>query len=223
MKAVVVGSPMRGGPSALHSLSVQSQRRIRSAFAGATCERNMDFYSVFKLLHVISAIAWVGGGLTLIASALFNIRDEGPAAAIRTSQLMGSLAMRWFLPASGLTLVFGLVTAFLGNLWGEAWVLIGLAGFASTFLTGHFILRVKAMKMGVLLGAGREDAAVAEGLALMQVSKFDYTVILLVVMDMVVKPSWSDFGVLAVMAIIVAAAAVFFLMRPVRQGQAHAA
>lgn len=173
----------------------------------------MDLYTVFKLLHVLTAIAWVGGGLTLLASAIFNVRDNGPASAIRSSQLTGSLAVRWFLPASGLTFVFGLIAAVLGNLWGEAWVILGLAGFASTFLTGHFVLRVKAEKMGALMNGGREDEAVAEGLGLLRVSKFDYTVILLVVADMVLKPAWSDIVTIGAMAAILAAAAYTFVFR----------
>ena len=177
----------------------------------------MDFYSFFKLLHVISAIAWVGGGLTLLASAIFNVRDHGPAEAIRAAQSMGSLAMRWFLPASGLTLVFGIITTFLGNLWGEAWVILGLIGFAATFLTGHFGMRVKSIRMGELMKQGREDEAVAEGLSLLRVGKFDYTVILLVVAAMVLKPVWTDFVTIgAFAAILVAVAAYVIFIEPYR-------
>ncbi len=175
----------------------------------------MDFYSLFKLLHVISAVAWVGGGLTLLAMAIFNVRDHGPAEAIRTAQAMGSLAVRWFLPASGLTLVFGVITTTLGNLWGEAWVILGLLGFAATFLTGHFILRVRSMRMGELMKQGREDEAVAEGLALLRVSKFDYTVIVLVVAAMVLKPVWTDFVTIgAFAAILVAVTAYVVFIEP---------
>jgi hypothetical protein len=173
----------------------------------------MDVYSFFKLLHIICAIAWVGGGMTLLASAIFNVRDHGPAGAIRSSQLIGSLAMRWFIPASALTLVFGVIVTVLGNLWGEAWVILGLIGFASTFLTGHFILRVKAERMGALMTNGNEAGAIAEGLSLLRVSKFDYTVILLVVADMVLKPTWTDFVTIGAFAAILGLAAYMFLIR----------
>jgi uncharacterized membrane protein len=183
----------------------------------------MDFYSFFKLLHVISAIAWVGGGLTLLASAIFNVRDHGPAEALRAAQAMGSLAVRWFLPASGLTLVFGIITTSLGNLWGEAWVILGLIGFAATFVTGHFILRVKSIRMGELMKEGREDEAVAEGLALLRVGKFDYTVIVLVVAAMVLKPVWTDFATIgAFAAILIAAAAYLVFVEPYRPRPAPA-
>lgn len=179
----------------------------------------MDFYSFFKLLHVLCAIAWVGGGLTLLVSAVFNIRDRGPAEAIRASQLVGSLAMRWFLPASGLTFVFGAIVTVLGGLWSEAWVIIGLAGFASTFLTGHFVLRVKAEQMGEMMRQGREPDAIEAGLELMRVSKFDYTVILVVVADMVLKPGWTDFVTLGLFAAALAAGAYFFLFAPQAEAQ----
>lgn len=173
----------------------------------------MDFYSIFKLLHVLTATAWVGGGLTLLVSAVFSIWDHGPAEAIRTSKLMSSLAMRWFLPAAGLTFVFGLIVTFLGNLWAEAWVILGLAGFLSSFLTGHFVLRVRSEQMNELMREGREADAIATGLGLMRVSKFDYTVILLVVADMVLKPGWSDVVTLGLFAAILAVAAWLFLLR----------
>jgi uncharacterized membrane protein len=171
----------------------------------------MDPYSFFKLLHVITAIAWVGGGLTLLASAIFNIGDHGPAEAIRTTQQMGSLALRWFLPASGLTLVFGVIVTFLGSLWSEAWVILGLLGFAATFLTGHFILRVRAAQMGKLMNEGREAEAIEQGMALLRVSKFDYTVILMVIAAMVLKPTWTDYMTLGAMAAIIVASGVYFL------------
>jgi hypothetical protein len=145
------------------------------------------------------------------------VRDHGPAEAIRAAQSTGPLAVRWFLPASGLTLVFGIVTTFLGNLWGEAWVILGLMGFAATFLTGHFVLRVKSIRMGELMKQGREDEAVAEGLALLRVGKFDYTVILLVVAAMVLKPVWTDFVTIgAFAAILVAVAAYIVFIEPYR-------
>jgi uncharacterized membrane protein len=172
----------------------------------------MDFYSVFKLLHVITAIAWVGGGLILTAMAIFNIRDHGPAEAIRTTQQISALSMRWFLPASALTFVFGAIVTTVGGLWSEAWVVLGLVGFAATFLTGYFVLRVRIDRTEALAAEGRADEATTEALALLRVSKFDYTVILLVVADMVLKPSWTDFATLGTFAAILVAGAVYFLV-----------
>jgi uncharacterized membrane protein len=39
----------------------------------------MDFYTVFKLLHVLCALAWVGGGLTLLAASILASRADNTA------------------------------------------------------------------------------------------------------------------------------------------------
>lgn len=100
----------------------------------------MDIYTIFKFLHVAAAIAWVGGGVTLFAMGIFAERARDDAEMMRVLGSVGVMAMRWFMPSSLLTLVFGIVAAFAGGLWGELWVILGLVGFAATFVTGHFVL-----------------------------------------------------------------------------------
>lgn len=90
-------------------------------------------------------------------------------------------------------------------------MILGLAGFAATFLTGHFVLRVKAIEAGRLMSEGKVAEAAAVGRKLMQVAKFDYVVLFTVVADMVLKPTWTDFLTLGVFAAALAAAAYFFL------------
>jgi uncharacterized membrane protein len=171
----------------------------------------MDAYSIFKFLHIAAAMAWVGGGVTIFAMAIFAERAKDDAELMRILGSIGILANRWFVPSSLLTLVFGIVMAFLGGLWGELWVILGLAGFAATFVTGHFVARVKAMKAGQLMGEGKLAEAAAVGRQLMQVAKFDYTMLFLVVADMVFKPHWTDYLTLGIFGAVLVVAAVIFL------------
>ncbi|MGC4077525.1 MAG: DUF2269 family protein [Rubrivivax sp.] len=171
----------------------------------------MDFYTVFKFLHVAAAMAWIGGGVTLFAMGMFAESRKDEAEMMRVLGSVGVMANRWFVPASLLTLVFGLAMAALGNLWGDAWVVLGLAGFAATFVTGHFVLRLKAMEAGRLMGDGKLAEAAAVGRKLMQVAKFDYTMLVTVVAVMVFKPAWSDYLMLAIVGAVLAIAAVVFI------------
>ena len=171
----------------------------------------MDFYSIFKLLHVLCAIAWVGGGLTLLASGILASRAADNAALFGGLDIMNRLGKSWFVPASLLTVVFGAVTATFGGMWGQLWVIVGLAGFASTFLTGLLLLEPTGRKIGAMLDAGQTDDAIAAGKRLMTISKFDYTVMLMVIADMVLKPNFSDVFVVAAMAVVVAGGAALFL------------
>ena len=171
----------------------------------------MDVYTIVKFLHVLCALAWVGGGLTLLASGIMASRAKDTGAMLGGLEIMNRLGKTWFVPASLLTVVFGIVTASLGMLWGELWVILGLVGFASTFLTGLLLLEPTGRKIGTMVAAGRIDDAMAQGARLLTISKFDYTVMLMVIVDMVLKPGSGDVAVLAIMGAAVIAGAAFFL------------
>ena len=183
-----------------------------ASLRGAAKGDPVDAYSVFKFLHVICAIAWVGGGLTMLANSIVATRTKGEIETLRTLAIMDGLAKVWFVPASMLTLVFGAITATFGGLWMDAWVLLGLAGFASTFITGIAIFEPVGKQIGQLVAAGQVDEALAKGRFLMRIGKFDYTVMLVVVADMVFKPYWTDLAILGSFAAVLAAGAVLFLL-----------
>lgn len=172
----------------------------------------MDAYSIVKFLHVICAIAWVGGGLTLLYHSVLSARASGEMETLKTLDVMNGLGKAWFVPASMLTLLTGVATTVLGGLWLELWVILGLAGFASTFLTGLLIIEPVGRRIGAAAGEGRMEEALAQGQRLLSVAKFDYTVMLVVVADMVLKPHWSDVPVLAAFVLAIGAGAWFFLL-----------
>jgi hypothetical protein len=182
----------------------------------------MDFYTVFKFLHVLTAIAWVGGGLTLIAGSVLAERAEGETALFKILDIMNVLGKSWFVPTSFLTVVFGAVAATFGGLWGEFWVILGLAAFASTFFTGLLVLEPTGRRLAGYVADGRIDEALAAGRKMMRIARFDYTIMFVIVLDMVFKPGWTDFVVIAVMALIVAAGAIAFLGLAQRETEAAA-
>jgi hypothetical protein len=74
--------------------------------------------------------------------------------------------------------------------WNHFWVVFGLIGFASTFVTGIGFLAPRAKKLHELMQtvgptAAESQAAIKE---IMLIARFDVAVLLLVVVDMVVKP-----------------------------------
>lgn len=176
----------------------------------------MDFYTIFKLLHVLSAIAWVGGGLTLLVSSIVTMQAQGDEAVLKSLDTMNGLGKIWFIPTSLLTVVFGAISTTLGGMWGEFWVLLGLAGFLNTFLTGLLILEPKGRQIAKMLEDHDTARAITEGRKLMTIGKFDYTVMLVIVADMVLKPSWTDFVTIAIFAAVIVAGLVAFLLPALR-------
>jgi uncharacterized membrane protein len=182
----------------------------------------MDWYAIFKFLHVAAAICWVGGGVVLMFLAVLATRAKDENAQMTVIKQTAGLAMNWFIPASMGTLIFGIVTATLGGMWGDAWVILGLLGFAATFSTGNFIIRPAADAIAAAETGGKRDVALANARKLLQVAKFDYVMLFTVIADMVFKPQWSDVVLLVIMAAVLAAGFAVFLLPALQQKPAAA-
>lgn len=170
----------------------------------------MDFYTLFKFLHVLAAMAWFGGGAVMLLQGQLALRKGDDESLMRVSGGMGNLAMLWFLPAGGLTLLFGLVTVLLGNLWGEAWVILGLLGALASFVGGHFFLRPMGEKAAALIADGELSEAAVYGGRMIRIASVDYASIVAIIALMVLKPGWGD--ILALVAIYGALGVAAFLI-----------
>ncbi|HEY8594403.1 MAG TPA: hypothetical protein VIL84_04085 [Devosiaceae bacterium] len=184
----------------------------------------MDWYSFFELLHVICAILWVGGGFTLMVAAELVRRKRGPGGMMAIVDAVALLGPPFFVPVSLLTVVFGATTAFIGPGFGTLWVDLGLAGFIVTFLNGFFGIKPRAEKISALIATqGPESPEVlARADNLMMIARFDYVMLALVVVDMVVKPGVNDVGLLTAMAVILVAGGYLTLGSAIRKQPAAA-
>ncbi|HVX80364.1 MAG TPA: DUF2269 family protein [Devosiaceae bacterium] len=177
----------------------------------------MDVYTLVKLLHVLSVILWVGGGFVFVVLGVFASTRSDPAEIIAVCKNVALLSTRFFIPMALLTVIFGLITAFVGGLYGTLWVWIGLAGFVATFLTGALILGPNSEKLVAADKAGESAKALALAQFVLKTAKFDYVVLLLVISDMVLKPGFGDVTLLAIGAVVLIAGAILFLGDLVRR------
>ncbi|MGE0500918.1 MAG: DUF2269 family protein [Rhizobiaceae bacterium] len=183
----------------------------------------MDWYSIVKFLHVAAAVIWLGGGFMLIVLSTRAERAGDGAAMMHNLANMAALGNILFMPASMATLATGLALAFIWIGFTDLWIMIALAGAASTFLTGVLFLKPVGDRIAAMVAKdGMTPAAVAEGAKLLRIGKFDYTVMVVIIADMVIKPSWGDQAVIGAMAATVVLGALIFL-GPRRAGDAAAA
>jgi len=181
----------------------------------------MDLYLVFKFLHVFAAVCWVGGGLCMTVLGALAASRQDDAEMLRVVQSVAYMANRWFMPASLLTLAFGVAAAIVGGLFTQFWVILGLVGAAAAFATGALVLGPTAEKIHQLEAAGRPSDAYPLGRRLLEAAKFDYVVMFVVIADMVIKPTLADVATLAVLAAVVVAGALLFLLGAFRQAPAR--
>lgn len=164
----------------------------------------MDWYSIVKFLHIVSATLWVGGGFVLFLLGVLAERAGNIEDKLQAMRASGQLGGRFFAPMSMLTLIFGLIMCGFWIGFSDLWILIGLAGYATTFSIGMFIFKPTAERMaGMIAKDGVTPAALAVGQRMMSVARFDYAVMLVIVADMVLKPTAHDIAVLAGMALVV--------------------
>jgi uncharacterized membrane protein len=160
------------------------------AFSGSSALPD-NWYALFKAIHVLFAVIWVGGGVSIMIHAVRaqNARDpEGIVTVAKQAAFMGE---KVFAPVGLVTFLMGIAMMINTSWgWGHFWIIVGLLGYASTFTVGIAVLSPLAKKIDE--SAERNGPTHPETLALidriMLIAKFDVAILMLVVIDMVTKP-----------------------------------
>ncbi len=150
-----------------------------------------NWYLVFKSIHVLAAIIWLGGGamITVLAWNAQRTRDHGQLLQI--GKQAEWLSMRVFVPASLVLVAMGFVLMHKGDFaYGSFWALFGLIAWGVSFVVGAAFLGPESGKLARLIETkGPEDPAVIVRLnRIISVARTDVVLIVLVAIDMVAKP-----------------------------------
>jgi hypothetical protein len=145
-------------------------------------------YASLVFLHILLAIVWVGGAITIQIMAQKAIA-AGPVHVEHLTRTIEWMGKRVFMPASGTLFLLGLWMAF-GWVGWPVWIWIGVAGFAATFVTGTFFLGPESGRIAKLLEEkGAEDPETVASLKrILAISRIDLVVLVIVVWDMAYKP-----------------------------------
>lgn len=172
----------------------------------------MDWYTLFKFLHVGSAIIWIGGAFVMIMLGVKADRAKDDAEIVSVVRQVAWAADRIYVPSSVATLVFGVIVATIGGLWPNLWVILGLAGVAATIALGVVVLTPRAKKVEAgYKASGVTPATVALCREILTIAKFDAVLLFTVVADMVLKPGTGDWVILLVFVVVLLAAAGVWL------------
>ncbi len=150
-----------------------------------------DWFALFKAVHVTFAVLWVGGGLLLTILALIAERSGDPAEIATVARQAAMVGEKLFAPAGLIVLLMGIsmmINTSFG--WGKFWVVVGLIGYALTFVTGIAVLAPLAKQ--ITAATEKHGPSHPETTALIRkillIARVDVTVLLIVVLDMVTKP-----------------------------------
>jgi len=169
----------------------------------------MTGYELLLLLHIISAIVWVGAATTYFALELRTDLSGDLEREASQNDDAQWLAPRLFIPTSLATLIFGVLAAIEGN-WdfGSLWIVIGLTGFGVSFAIGigYFEPEIKKLAVAIERGGAADPEVRRRVASLKMVGRIELAVLYVVVASMVAKPTGDDGGLLVVLALVLAAA-----------------
>lgn len=151
-----------------------------------------SWYLAFKTVHVVAAVLWVGGGTLLAVLAITAERDPDPARLLRVAR-QAEWAARIFIPSSFTVLAMGIATTINGDLdWGQFWLVFGLIAWAISTAIGVGFLTPRIKQLNELIQErGERDPAVQAAVQpVLLAARIDIALLLLIVIDMTVKPSF---------------------------------
>jgi uncharacterized membrane protein len=150
-------------------------------------------YQIYKALHVLAIVIWVGGDITLTTLGIvFERRRDGETLAA-LGKLGAWIGVKVYTPALFAALAFGIALIQKGGLgWGTFWIDFGLAGWATAASVGVAFV---GPELGRIDRAAQEhgpDSAEVQRRVrrLFTVFRFDTALLILIVLDMTAKPSF---------------------------------
>jgi uncharacterized membrane protein len=150
-------------------------------------------YQVYLAVHVIAAVVWVGGDVTLTTLGIvFERRRDGEtlAAIGKAGAWVGT---RIYTPALFAVLGFGIAMIEKGGLgWGQFWIDFALAGWTVAAVVGVGFIGPELGRIDRAAqahGPGSEEVR-ARVARLFTVFRFDTVLLMLIVLDMAAKPSF---------------------------------
>jgi uncharacterized membrane protein len=153
----------------------------------------VTWYTFLLFVHVAMAVIWIGGGLMMQFFAMRASMSGDPSRMATVGHDIEWIANRLFIPASLLAFVSGLLLVIESDFYGfgDDWIVIGLALYATTFLAGLLYLGPEAARVGKLSAEGSPEAG-ARGSRLIFLARLDLTLLFLIIYDMTVKPDFGD-------------------------------
>ena len=152
----------------------------------------MTWYTFFKSIHVITAVIWVGGAAMIQAYAFRIVRTgDGKRQAdfAKDSEIVG---MRVFVPASVILVLAAVGLMANGNWsWGQNWTVLGLIAFVLSFVIGAGFLGPEGGRIAEVIEKEGPNSPEAQARIrrILTVSRAELVVLLIVIVNMVVKPA----------------------------------
>lgn len=148
-------------------------------------------YQMYLAIHVISAVIWVGGDITLTTLGIvFERRQEGEVLAA-LGRMGAWIGVKVYTPVLFVVVIFGFALMHEGNLdYGQFWVIFGMVGWLIAAVIGIGFVGPELGRIDEAAQQhGPESPEVARRVKrLFMIFRFDTALLCLIVLNMSAKP-----------------------------------
>jgi uncharacterized membrane protein len=148
-------------------------------------------YELLLAIHLLAAVMWAGGGITLHVIGRRFLRDGDHGAMLAFNRETGWMGQFFYAPLSLVVIVAGvLLVDEAGYELDQLWISLGFTGWLIAFVIGAFIYPRLAKRRDALIAERGETGDVAEQSLrrLLNVNSIEILVMALVIVDMAAKP-----------------------------------
>lgn len=149
-----------------------------------------NLYLLFVYIHILAAIAWVGGAFILNLLGTRVARSSDPEELPRLGRQIEFFGLRYFLPISIIVFVAGVVLVTQRWSFSQTWISVAMLLWLVSVLLGALYIGPRSKKVAEMFetqGATSPQARAASA-RLFMVSRIDVLIFLVIVGLMVWKP-----------------------------------
>ena len=151
---------------------------------------DQNIYLLFVYIHILAAIAWVGGAFILNLLGTRVARSSDPEDLPRLGRQIEFFGLRYFLPVSLIVFVAGVILVTQRWSFSQTWISVAMLLWLVSVLLGALYIGPRSAKVAKMFeeqGATSPEARAASA-RLFMVSRIDVLIFLVIVGLMVWKP-----------------------------------
>ena len=147
-------------------------------------------YQLIVYIHILAAIAWVGGAFFLQLLSIRTTRSGNPEDLPRLGKQIEWFGLRYFLPVSVTVFVAGLILVASRWSFSQPWISISMLLWLVSVVIGAVYIGPRTGRIAKLFEAEGPSSAAARAMSarVFLVSRIDIVLFLVIVALMVFKP-----------------------------------
>jgi uncharacterized membrane protein len=148
-------------------------------------------YELYLAVHILCAVLWVGGGVSVHILGRWVAREGDPERMVAFNRDAVKLGNVFYAPLALVLIVAGvLLVEEVGYSYGDLWITLGFLGWIFSLALGLGFYPQQSRRIDAAVAAGGPASADAQAgiRRVLLFNSIEITVLVLVVIDMAIKP-----------------------------------